>query len=83
MALKQNTLDHQQEYSEAAKAALKDFYSNDGVVGTDSVDSAISLREELQCFIHWEASSSGNGKPAIGQRNRKFHNTFVISIHHA
>ena len=48
MALKQNALDHQQKYPQAAKAALEAFYVDDCLVGADSADSAIHLREELQ-----------------------------------
>ena len=51
MALKQNALDYQQKYPQAANAALEAFYVKDGLVGADSVDSAIYLEKELQCLF--------------------------------
>ena len=51
MAVKQNTLDNQQEYPQAAKVAFKAFYVKDGLVGADSVDSAIHLQMEMQCLF--------------------------------
>ena len=48
MALRRNVLDHQQEYPQAAKVAMESFYVDDGLVGADSVDDAICLREDLQ-----------------------------------
>ena len=66
MALKRNALDHQEEHPEAVNAAIEAFYVDDGLVGADSVEGAIKLREELQCLNRWEASSSQNGKPAVG-----------------
>ena len=51
MALKQNALDYQQKYPQAANAALEAFYVDDGPVGADSVESVIHLQEELQCLF--------------------------------
>ena len=48
MALRRNVLDHQQEYPQAAKVAMESFYVDDGLVGADSVNEAICLREDLQ-----------------------------------
>ena len=48
MALRQNALDHQLEFPRAAKATLESFYVDDGLVGADSIEDAIQLREELQ-----------------------------------
>ena len=48
MALRQNALDHQLEFPRAAKATLEAFYVGDGLVGADSIEDAIQLREELQ-----------------------------------
>ena len=48
MALKQNTMDFQQEYPLTARATctLDCFYIGDGLVGANSVDDAIHLRKE-------------------------------------
>ena len=48
MALEQNAVDYQQKFPQAANGALEAFYVDDGLVGADSVDSAIQLQEELQ-----------------------------------
>ena len=50
VALKQNALDYQQKYPQAANATLEAFYVDDGLVEADSVDRAIHLQEELQCL---------------------------------
>ena len=47
-ALKQNVLDHEREYPQAAIVAHEAFYVYDGLVGAESVQNAIRLREELQ-----------------------------------
>ena len=48
MALKQNTLNLKHEYPRTAQVALDCFYVDDGLVGADSVEEAICLRDELQ-----------------------------------
>ena len=48
MALKQNAVDFQQEYLLAVQATQDCFYVNDGLVGADSANDVIRLREELQ-----------------------------------
>ena len=51
MAVKQKALDNQQKYPQAAKATLQAFYTNDGLVEADSVDSPIHFQKELQCLF--------------------------------
>ena len=48
IGFEQNPLDHQLEFPRAAKATLESFYVHDGLVGADSIEDAIQLREELQ-----------------------------------
>ena len=48
MALRQNVLDHQHDYPQAAKVAMDSSYADDGLVGADFVVDAIRLREGLQ-----------------------------------
>jgi len=48
MALRQNVLDHQLDYPQAAIVALEGFYVDDGLVGAESVQDSIRLRKELQ-----------------------------------
>ena len=48
MVLRQNTLNLQEKYPWVAQAALDCFYVDDGLVGADSVDDAVGLRDELQ-----------------------------------
>ena len=48
MALRQNALNLQEKYPRAVQAALDCFYVDDGLVGTDSVDDTVGLRDELQ-----------------------------------
>ena len=48
MALRQNVLDHQREYPQAAKVAMELFYVDDGLAGAHSVDDEIRPREDLQ-----------------------------------
>ena len=48
MALRQNTLDNQQECPQAAKATLESFYVDDVLLGEDSDDNGIRLHKELQ-----------------------------------
>ena len=43
MALRQNLLNLQEKYPQAAQAVLDGFYMDDGLVGADSVDDAVSL----------------------------------------
>ena len=51
MALRQNALNLQEKYPQAAQAALDCFYVDDGLVGEDSVDDAVCLRGELQSLF--------------------------------
>ena len=51
MALRQNALDYQHEYPQAAKAALDDFYIDDGLSGEDTVDKAIHLQKDMQSLF--------------------------------
>ena len=61
MALRKNALNLQEEYPRAAQVAIGYFYVENGLVGVDSVDYAICLRDELQCFfargsaLHWRS----------------------------
>ena len=41
-------LDHQGKYPLAAQAVTDDFYLDDSLDGTDSIDEAIKLRDEMQ-----------------------------------
>ena len=78
MVLKQIALDFQQEYPKAARATQDCFYVDDGLIGADSADDAIRLREELQHSFPWKDSHSGNGGLLIQQLKRIFQHTFVI-----
>ena len=48
MAIKQNAADFSLEFPAAAKAVNESFYVDDGLVGTDSIEGAISLQRQLQ-----------------------------------
>ena len=48
MAVKQNALELADEYPLAAKAVEQAFYVDDGLTGTDSVEEAIELQQQLQ-----------------------------------
>ena len=50
MAMRQNAIDNELSYPQAAKAVLKSFYVHvdDGLTGADSGVEAIKLREKLQ-----------------------------------
>ena len=52
MALRQNALDYQHKYPQAAKAALDDFYIDDGLTGEDTADDAIRLQWDIS-FRAW------------------------------
>ena len=66
MALRRNVRDHQKAYSQAALVALEAFYVDNGLVGAESVQDAIRLREELQEIFslggfmlrNWKSSSA-------------------------
>ena len=47
MALRQNALDHSGSHRQAAQAALKSFYVDDGLLGADTDHGAVRLRREL------------------------------------
>ena len=65
MAVKQNAIEHKQQFILEAQAMKDSFYVDDGLTGADSVELAIRTREELQelfqkgCFIFrkWNSSS--------------------------
>ena len=48
MAVKQNAADFSLEFPAAAKAVNESFYVDDGLVGADSIEGAISLQRQLQ-----------------------------------
>ena len=48
MVLRQNALNLQEMYPRAVQATLDCFYVDDSLVGADSVDDAVGLRDELQ-----------------------------------
>ena len=47
MTLRQNVLNLQEDYPRAAQVALDCFYVDNSLVGVDSVDDAICLKDEL------------------------------------
>ena len=48
MAVKQNAVEHAQEFPLASSAVLESFYVDDGLVGADLVEGAIDLQKQLQ-----------------------------------
>ncbi len=48
MALKQNAIDHAEEYPLAAAAVHGSFYVDDGLVGADTSEEARKLQKQLQ-----------------------------------
>ncbi len=48
MSVKQNALDFEMEYPQAAEAVKTSFYVDDGLTGADSVDQAIQLQGQLE-----------------------------------
>ena len=66
MCIKQNALDHSTEYPLAAKMVHESFYVDDGLIGADSVERAVTLQKELQELFSkagfllrkWNASNS-------------------------
>ena len=48
MALRQNTLDHLGTHPQAALVELESFYTDDGLMGADTVPEAIHLRRTMQ-----------------------------------
>ena len=57
MALRQNAIDYQHKYPQAAKAALEDFYIDDGLSGEDTVDKAIDLQGICNLYSRWDVSA--------------------------
>ena len=55
MALKPNTLDYQQEYPQAANAALEAFNVDDNLVGADFVD--MKMDRTINVFLRREVFS--------------------------
>ena len=47
MAMRQNALDHRRKYPLSAQAVMDDFYMDDGLYWTDSIDEAVKLRFEM------------------------------------
>ena len=66
MCVKQNSIDHAAEYPLAANAVSESFYVDDGLIGADTVETAICLQQELQslfsragfCLRKWNSSDS-------------------------
>ena len=48
MSVKQNSIDYMSEFPVAAKMVTESFYVDDGLVGADSIEEAVSLRNEMQ-----------------------------------
>ena len=48
MAVKQNAADFSLEFPAAGKAVNESFYVDNGLVGADSIERAISLQHQLQ-----------------------------------
>ena len=51
MAVRQNAIDHINEFPLAAEAVLTSFYVDDGLTVADSIDEAISLQKQLQTLF--------------------------------
>ena len=51
MAVKQNAADYANEFPLAATAVDTSFYVDDGLVGADSLEETIKLREQLQALF--------------------------------
>ena len=51
MAVKQNAADFSLEFPAAAKAVNESFHVDDGLVGADSIEGAISLQRQLQVLF--------------------------------
>ena len=47
MSVKQNAIDHAQEYPLGASAVHESFYVDDGLVGANSLEEAVRLQEQL------------------------------------
>ena len=48
MAVKHNTIDYAEDYPEAVKAVHKSFYTDDCLIGGDSIEEVNKLQAELQ-----------------------------------
>ncbi len=48
MSVRQNAVDHAHEYPMAKKAVEESFYVDDALTGTDSIEEAIQLQNQLQ-----------------------------------
>ena len=48
MAMRQNAIDHAESHPRATQVVLDSFYVDDGLMGADSVQEAIELRNEIQ-----------------------------------
>ena len=76
MALRQNALDNQTEFPQAAKATLESFYVDNGLVGVNSIKDTIQLWEELQHLFllgHFELRNLKTSKKAVEQSIAKQH----------
>ena len=68
MAVKQNAADFSLEFPTAGKAVNESFYVDNGLVGADSIERAISLQRQLQELLLMVASLCESGKcsnPAV------------------
>ena len=54
MAMRQNALDHQEKYLLTIQAVMDDFYMDDGLNETDSIDEANKLWAETQELFELE-----------------------------
>lgn len=82
MALKQNALNLRHKYPRAAKAVLECFFVDDGLIGAESEEEAISLQDELQQLFPLEDLHSESGKVVILRSRETFLYTFAIRIRH-
>ena len=48
MAMRQNAIDPVESHPRAAQVVLDSFYVDDGLMGADSIEEAIKLRQEFQ-----------------------------------
>ena len=54
MTMRQNPIDNELSYPQAAQAVFKSFYVDDGLTGADSVGEAIELGKGFRNCSHWE-----------------------------
>ena len=61
MSVKQNAIDHAQEFPLAAAAVHDSFYVDDGLTGAESVEEAVTLQKQLQELLTEEGFYSASG----------------------